>query len=400
MKRLLTATVVACLSGLPCGAQQAGKMIGIIPSLYGGDGILLATAPAASHTAHFSIESAASINRLNEQISAEVGAFPFSSSVGGFSFEFDPVIGDFVTTTRTLGPLIAELPSTSGKGAFNVNLSYTYLNYAEFSGRSLDNFKVTALHQTEIVGFPDVHEQFENDVVEIEMDLDIRTQIFALSGTYGLLERLDVGFLLPYALVNLDVRSTARVVQAPENTLFPNIHTFEGGPESPIDSRSGSASGIGDVVLRAKYNLVDGGDGLSLAAAALAQFGTGDRDDFLGTGDSVIRPFIAAARPLFGSFTPHVNVGYEFNLDRDSRSAFEYTVGFDAGSSKWTFAGELIGSHEPDGDGIGDDVVDTAWGVKWNPAGKVLLGLNSRFSLNDAGLRSTFAATLTAEYGL
>ena len=154
---------------------------------------------------------------------------------------------------------------------------------------------------------------------------------------------------------------------------------------------------MSDLILRAKYNLYKG-EKTSLALATLGQFGTADSEDFLGTGDDAIRPFLVAAR-TFGSITPHVNLGYEFNLDRDERSALEYTVGFDTGSNRWTFAGELLGSHELDGDGIGDDIVDTAWGVKWNPTGLWLLALNTRFGLNDAGLRSTFVSTLSLEYG-
>jgi hypothetical protein len=141
--------------------QAAAKLIDIIPGLYGGDGISLATAPAASHTAHFSINSLASINRLNQQIAAEIGTFPFSSSVGGFAFEFDPSIGDFVTTSKTLGPLIAERAATQGRGKFNFNLSYTFLKYNEFSGQSLNSFGVIARHNPDIVGFPDTREQFE-----------------------------------------------------------------------------------------------------------------------------------------------------------------------------------------------------------------------------------------------
>ncbi len=310
----------------------------------------------------------------------------------------DPALGDFVATTGSLGPLIAELPTTSGKGKLSVNLSYTYLKYSEFSGQSLNAFAVTpALHQPTAVGFPDTRDQFENDVVEIEMDLDIRNQIFAFSATYGLLDRLDVGVLLPFAFVNVDVRGEARVVESTENTLFPNIHTFEGGPEPSVDRVSGSSNGLSDLIVRAKYNLFKG-ERTSLALATLGQFGTADREDFLGTGDAAIRPFLIAAR-TFGSMTPHVNVGYEFNLDRSERSALEYTVGFDIGSSEWTFAGELLGSHELDGDGIGDDIVDTAWGVKWNPVGRWLLALNTRLSMNDAGLRSTFVSTLSVERG-
>ncbi len=86
MPRLMTILSALCLMGIarPCVAQD--KLIDLIPGLYGGDGIFLATAQVASHTAHFSLQSASNINRLNEQIAAEVGGFPFSSSVGGFSF--------------------------------------------------------------------------------------------------------------------------------------------------------------------------------------------------------------------------------------------------------------------------------------------------------------------------
>lgn len=377
--------------------SHAGNLIDLIPSLYDGDGISLATTQAASHTAHFSIASLASINRLNQQIAAEAGGFPFSSSIGGFSFEFDPILGDFVSTTKTLGPLLAERAATQGKGRFNSNFSYTYLQYNEFSGESLDDFEVVARHDADIVGFPDVLDQFEQETVGIGMDIDISVQILALSATYGLTERLDAGVLLPYALVDMDVRSTARIIESPANTLFPHVHTFDEGPESPTDRTSGNASGLGDVVFRAKYQ-VSQGEKVHIAAAALLQLGTGDAENFLGTGDTAIRPFLVFSRTLGHNITPHLNIGYEFNVDQSERSALEYALGFDAGNNRYTFAGELLGSHESDGDGIGDDIVDTAWGFKWNPKGRLLVGLNTRFPLNDAGLRSHLASTFNLEY--
>ena len=36
-----------------------------------------------------------------------------------------------------------------------------------------------------------------------------------------------------------------------------NLHAF-GGPDSPVDEKSGDATGIGDIVLRAKYHLYKG----------------------------------------------------------------------------------------------------------------------------------------------
>jgi hypothetical protein len=90
-----------------------------------------------------------------------------------------------------LGPLLAERAATQGKGRFNSNFSYTYLQYNEFSGESLDVFEVVARHDADIVGFPDVLDQFEQETVGIGIDIDISVQILALSATYGLTERLD-----------------------------------------------------------------------------------------------------------------------------------------------------------------------------------------------------------------
>src|SRR5437867_206083 len=94
--RKTPAVLAAILALLLVGRESsARKLAELIPGLYGGDGISLATNPAANHTAHFVVGSAASINRLNEQITSEIGAFPFSSSVGGFTFAFDPALGTF-----------------------------------------------------------------------------------------------------------------------------------------------------------------------------------------------------------------------------------------------------------------------------------------------------------------
>jgi hypothetical protein len=63
---------------------------------YGGDGIALADPPPGSpfptHAPHFTIDSAAAINQLNDQVATEIALFSFSSSVGGFTFKL--ALGD------------------------------------------------------------------------------------------------------------------------------------------------------------------------------------------------------------------------------------------------------------------------------------------------------------------
>jgi hypothetical protein len=392
------AVLAAVLAILLARSESAArKLAELIPSLYGGDGIVLATDPAANHAAHFVIGSTASINRLNEQIAAEIGVFPFSSSVGGFTFAFDPALGTFMRTTETLGPLFAERAPTLGRGKLNVHTSLTFFQYDTFGGQNLDNLQVTARHDPNTIGFPDVREQFEHDTILINVDLDIHVQILALAATYGLTDRLDVGVLLPITRVAMDVKSAARVVASPQNTLFPGVHTFMGGPDSPTDAASGSAIGLGDIVLRAKYHLLKG-EAVDLAAAMLVKLATGDEKDFLGTGHTTIRPFLVLSRTFFGFLTPHINAGYEFNLDRSDQNAVEYALGLDVGFKRWTVAGEFLGSHELNGDGIGDHILTASVGVKWNPWKRFLLAANVQFPLNDSGLRSDLIPTFSVEY--
>ena len=94
--------------------------------------------------------------------------------------------------------------------------------------------------------------------MRIDLDIKLRVQIFAFAATYGITDRLDVGILVPITSVDMDVKSHARVMVSPENTLFPNVHTFVGGTESPDDAAHGYAFGLGDIVLRAKYSLLKG----------------------------------------------------------------------------------------------------------------------------------------------
>ena len=398
MNRVLVGCIVGVVVLLTTQTSSARRLATLIPGLYGGDGITLATDPTANHAAHFTVDSGASINRLNEQITSQIGIFPFSSSVSGFTFAFDPSLGTFLRTTESLGPLFAERAPTLGGGKLNLHFSYTFFTYDTFAGNSLSHFPVTARHEPDVIGFPDTREQFEFDTVHIDLDIKLRVQIFAFAATYGITDRLDVGIFLPITSVDMDVKSHARVVVSPSNTLFPNVHTFVGGPESPDDAAHGHAFGLGDVVLRAKYSLLKG-DVIDVSGAFLTTLATGNHQDFLGSGATTLRPFLVLSRTLFEVLTPHLNIGYEFNLDRGHQSAVQYALGFDVGTPTWTVAGDLLGSHEPAGDGIGDHILNGSLGVKWNPWKQLLVFANAQVPFNrNSGLRSDLILTFGAEY--
>lgn len=386
--------MVVCTVVLLATDSSARKLRELIPGLYGGNGITLA--PASGHAPHFTIDAAASINRLNEQIANEIGVFPFTSAVGGFTFEFDESRGAFVRSTSSLGPLFAERAPTLGRGKFNLSAAFTFFQFDTFEGEDLSNLRVPTRHQTDSIGNPNIREDFELDTILITVDMDTRVRLFSLAATYGVTDRLDVGILLPLVQVDMKLKSNARILTSPENSL-PGVHTFVGAEDNTVDQSSGDAFGIGDIVLRAKYHLVKDSI-LDLAGALLVKLETGDEDNFLGSGATTIRPFLILSKTFFNAFTPHLNIGYEFNLARSKQSALEYAIGFEVGSEQFTVVGEFLGSHELKGDGIGDDILTGSLGAKWNPFKQFVMFLNFQIPLNDSGLRSNLITTFGAEY--
>jgi hypothetical protein len=212
-----------------------------------------------------------------------------------------------------------------------------------------------------------------------------------------------VGILVPIASVDMNVKSKAKIITSPENS-FPGVHSFVGALHGSNDAASDDATGLGDIVLRAKYSLLKS-DIVDISGAVLTKLETADEKDFLGTGTTTIRPFLVFSRtfsdvfaPYINFLTPHLNLGYEFNVEDNNLSSVEYAAGFDAGTEKFTVAGDILGSHEPDGDSIGDHIVAASVGVKWNVFQRLLLFANLQFPLNHQGLRSDLIPTLGVEY--
>ncbi|HVF64978.1 MAG TPA: transporter [Casimicrobiaceae bacterium] len=397
-----------------CVGHARAELANLIPGLYGGDGITLATGAGSGggtggggggggglagqacgrvpdHRAHFTVQSAASINQLNRNIATQVAIFPFSSISSAFSFAYNPELGTFLRTTESLGPIYAERPRTVGKGKFNLNLSYTTFKYDKFEGESLGNLHAPALHDADSLVPTDQRTCFELDELDLSFDIDIRANILALASTYGVTDNFDIGILIPYVDVRARVKSAA-VLRISPNNPTPGEHRF--GPESPNDEASGRARGLGDILLQAKYHFHKS-DTHNVAAAVLVKTGTGDEKDFLGTGDTTIRPYLIYATS-FGNFSPHVNLGYKFNLDDSGRNAIEYVAGFDYSRENFTVAVDVFGYRQR-AKGIGDNIINGSVGIKWRPANPYVVSANVLVPLNNSGLRSNLIATVALE---
>jgi hypothetical protein len=215
----------------------------------------------------------------------------------------------------------------------------------------------------------------------------------------------DIGIVVPLEKVSIAVNSHATIIRNSASSA--RVHNF--GPTSnPPGSGANSdtlyatdqASGIGDVLLRTKYNFVRDRENLpDMAAAAQVRLPTGNEADLLGTGETTILAMFVASKAI-GRFEPHMNIGYEAWTDHSDLSAVRYVVGVDAQVvPALTTAVELIGQWRPNGPGIGDNILDLAIGAKWNVLRTFLLNANLQFPLNKSeGLRANVIWTVGAEY--
>jgi hypothetical protein len=99
-----------------------------------------------------------------------------------------------------------------------------------------------------------------------------------LIGNFGISDRIDVGVAMP--LVRLQLSGT-------------RIDTYRGTALTQAVA-SGSATGAGDLIVRAKYNgLRVGASGLALVAEA--RLPTGNEQNLLGSGEATITPRFVAS---------------------------------------------------------------------------------------------------------
>jgi len=398
--------------------QADTDLTDLIPSLYGGDGVqLIGVAGPFSHQPHFQADALVKLSQLTTAAS-EI-SFPSPSSQGGFTFEFDPILNEFIRSKESLGPIFSERAKTIGKNKLNLGFSYTFIDFTRFDGEDLDDLGVVFTHSDDdgdgldlpSIGPPPGY-AFERDVVIADIDVELKSHIFSFYGTYGITENLDVGFLIPVIRNEMEVNAIARVEVDSSRANFPgpDVHVFDPlgiNGDAPIDSAKEEKTGIGDIILRTKYNVLNK-PGIQISPALEIRLPTGEDDNLMGIARLGLKPLliISTSVPVWGGvLSPHLNIGYDVNAGAKGQDEIDYTVGFDYGREIYgdatTLAVDVIGSHETQKkDDIGDDIIDISIGIKWNLYKQNLLYFNSQFPLNDQGLRPDVIVTAGYEIAL
>jgi len=391
---------------LLCGGGDAwgGDLKDIVTDLYGGDGIRLGSPMAGfSHAPHFTAGSLNGLEDLSSALSGTLGFSSFNSVVTGFTLDLET--GEPVRTTDSLGPLLAETATTLGEHKLNVGFSFTRSRFKRLEGDGTDNLVLLFNHPDAngdgVLGPAPGAFDFELDQVRVDLNLDITQELYVLFATYGVTDRLDVGIVLPIVYLSIKADGVATIV---DNSPSSNVHFFAPGGSDPLadDPRSSisrSKLGIGDIVLRTKYNLVRGDENLSdMAVGGILTLPTGDQDNLLGTGETRIQALWVVSK-AFDKLTPHLNLGYEWAPGDHQLNSLRYVIGIDAAPDpRLAVSFDLIGRWEHSGDGVGDHIIDAAIGAKWNVHGDTLLNFYILVPINrDEGLRADFVWSVGVE---
>ena len=406
------------------------------------EGITLAPPPEGfpSHSAHFIGDDSPqfqAVQQLNAQIADQLSSFPLASSAGGFTYTFDTALGVFVRSSDSFGPVFAERVDTVGKGRFNLGVNYSHFTFDSINDLDLrdGDLRLVFTHQDTNHNGNNETLFFEGDVITAQLSLKINTDITAFVFNYGITDRFDVGTAIPIVHVGIDARTDAVIERLATGTTAPGIHRFQNGSDRETFSQSGSATGVGDVVLRAKYRLTPGTK-CGLAIGTDFRLPTGEERDLLGTGATGIRPYLIFSAHL-GAFSPHLNAGYQWAIHpsdgRHRPDEISYTGGFDwALSPRVTFAADVVGrtflgagvvsvedqtfeANTTTTPGAPPNIVSAVLprlvvtpgdvntllgsvGLKINPVGNLLITINGLFSLGGEGLQDKFTPLIGLDY--
>ena len=282
---------------------------------------------------------------------------------------------------------------TAGRSQASFGVGYYSTTFDNIDGRDLRDGTLVSTAST-LRGEP---APFDIETVALRIHTDTMT----LTGNYGVTDRFDIGGAIPFVRVSLQGQ---------------RVDTYR-GRELLQAAGTASASGLGDAVVRAKYNVLrDGGSGLAIGVEA--RLPTGREEDLLGSGSTSLAP------RLIGSYEGnrvgvHGELGYSFREESDILGyAGAVTV---VAMSRLTIVGELSGlrtsglgrlaetTHSHPGlvgvdtirltgvEQTTDRIVAVA-GFKWNVANTWMLTANMRRPLTDVGLNAGWVPTITFEY--
>lgn len=302
-------------------------------------------------------------------IAEAVRQVPVASIAPSFIYRLNPVVDTFERLTVIPGPLFSERALTLGKGQFDFGVGYSFVDFDSLNGTGLDNIKSPALVGELLEGDIPVEQPPPGvklkpgeelftaplSLSRLHTQIDLNVHMISPTLRYGITNKWEVSLTVPVVNTRLRVKNeTRQAVDLDPNSaryLFAldshgnfrelGFFAYPGGkpltpeslpfikaqrPPAPLTKVAGSATGVGDIILRSKYHFWRH----ELGGAALGlnlQLPSGEVRNFHGTGETHLSVFLYLSQVLWRRFEPHLNVGLDFNTADVDRSSFLYTVG-------------------------------------------------------------------------
>jgi hypothetical protein len=323
---------------------------------------------------------------------------PIATSSSGFLYRLNPELGTVQRATESFGAFFTERALTAGRGHASFGVTATTSRFDRLDGRALrDGTLVTTANE------------FRDKTIEAvpfdteALTLNLQTSTLTLLASVGVTDRFEIGGAVPLVRLTLDGQ---------------RLNVYRGA--SQVQARaSGTASGIADVALRAKYTLVTAPSG-GIAAAAELRLPTGDEENLLGAGATSWR-VMGVASIDSGRLGVHGNAGIVRGGDPVS-DEFTFAGALSlAVQPRVTVSAEVFGRHvsalhdielsaEPHPIYIGVDtlrlvsgpsgstLMTALAGVKWNVTGTLVVGGHIAWPLNERGLTAQITPTVALEY--
>lgn len=434
-----TTILAFCLAIAPAAAfaqTHPSNLATLFEDIFGPNGLVVSSddvlLDGSTHAAHFNSSFQSDFRLMDIALTSQLTAVPVPSPASGFTYKFDPTTGTFVRSTRSYGPILTDRGETIGRGRIAFGGTLQHFSFDQLDGVSLSNVPAVFRHDAyRTTGG-------RSDVIATENAITASVTQFTGALTYGVTDRFDISVAVPIVQTRLSLVSNATIERVGTGTDR-GVHYFL-DPTAPGGHgtthqffASGQASGVGDILVRAKANVLHE-SGRSLAAGLDVRLPSGDERNLLGSGTTGIRPF-AALSTTFGPASPHVNIAYQWNGDSllagdvrqgikgDMPDQFNVAVGTDVSvSPHLSVVFDVMGqrflksprlttfpflAEGPAGSvALTDLRFDTAsfWassgavGLKTNVAPRLLIDFNLRFALNGAGLTDRVTPLLGLEW--
>ncbi len=341
-------------------------------------------------------------------LAAQLSQLPLATAISGSGLTFKGGIP--TVSTESLGTILTQRGETLGKHRFFLSVNYQRFDFGSIDGLSLKNLPTGDVQPPPPTGV----------YVKAQTRIDLKVDQFTALGSFGLTDRIDISFIVPFSKVSLTTGSTG----CQYNNVASATQQVCPSPLPPLGVSSftyyfpGSAQGLGDVSVDLKANVLKL-ERTSMAVGGEVRFPTGDETNYLGTGAYGVKPYVVFSHR--GRITPNINLAYQANgssaLFTDLKTgvhlrlpdSFMYSGGADfLVVKRFTLTAEFLGQYVINGPRItlgtlqsngnlvptvnpltGSYAMDNAGaGFKINLFKGLLISANVMFKLDKGGLRS------------